>query len=404
MKRSGSVHIEVRLAEPPTAPRLSLRLGSSDDAVTTTSLAATYADPQTWAATFPLSAFELGRPEEPRRVWSLTLNDVVNGAHSSRPVVVAPTLEPTVHQQPDRDRELYAHAGFRAHLVLTDRRAATQVVAARWTHGTLTVDLELPPSLVEDGRDIDFTLHRNGREDVAPAACRRSGTAMSLEFWVFDAAGQSSLAPGRWSLYVHDRNSVTAPLLPIEIEPERAARMPSVVEHGSVQIRVEPVRSRLVVNVASGLRSERGPWNQRLLREGPYLKALDKPMTDTVLFQAWSGKQYSCNPRAIYEQMRREGRDERLVWARRDTSISVPDGVASVVVGSREYYECLATARYLVANDAMPPYYLRRDGARYLQTWHGTPLKRIGFDIENANFANANYLESSPRRRTSGAV
>jgi CDP-glycerol glycerophosphotransferase len=112
-----------------------------------------------------------------------------------------------------------------------------------------------------------------------------------------------------------------------------------------------------------------------------------------VLFQAWSGKQYSCNPRAIYEQMRSEGRDERLVWARRDTSISVPDGVRSVLVGSREYYECLATSRYLVANDSMPPYYAKRDGAQYLQTWHGTPLKRIGFDIETANFANVNYLE-----------
>ena len=153
------------------------------------------------------------------------------------------------------------------------------------------------------------------------------------------------------------------------------------------------------MNIASGLRSERGPWNQRLLREGPYLAAGTKPLTESVLFQAWSGKQYSCNPRAIYEQMRREGREERLVWARRDTSISVPEGVASVLVGSREYYECLATSRYLVANDAMPPYYVRRDGARYLQTWHGTPLKRIGFDIENANFANINYLEEFAKEK-----
>ena len=40
----------------------------------------------------------------------------------------------------------------------------------------------------------------------------------------------------------------------------------------------------------------------------------------------------------------------------------------------------LGRARYLVANGTVPGYHLKRDGTIFLQTWHGTPLKRIGFD------------------------
>ena len=41
----------------------------------------------------------------------------------------------------------------------------------------------------------------------------------------------------------------------------------------------------------------------------------------------------------------------------------------------------------------MPKHYAKREGSRYGQTWHGTPLKRIGFDIENLQMANKNYLK-----------
>ena len=42
-------------------------------------------------------------------------------------------------------------------------------------------------------------------------------------------------------------------------------------------------------------------------------------------------------------------------------------------------------------------HYAKRPGQRYLQTWHGTPLKRIGFDIERIHFRNKNYLQELRR-------
>jgi CDP-glycerol glycerophosphotransferase len=41
----------------------------------------------------------------------------------------------------------------------------------------------------------------------------------------------------------------------------------------------------------------------------------------------------------------------------------------------------------------MPPHYVKRSGSRYGQTWHGTPLKRIGFDMQSLQMSNQDYLK-----------
>jgi CDP-glycerol glycerophosphotransferase len=77
-----------------------------------------------------------------------------------------------------------------------------------------------------------------------------------------------------------------------------------------------------------------------------------------------------------------------------DYAAEVPAGGRGLLSGTEEYFEALARCRYIVSNDDMPPEYRKRDGQVYLQTWHGTPLKRIGFDIERPQFASgAAYLE-----------
>ena len=67
-----------------------------------------------------------------------------------------------------------------------------------------------------------------------------------------------------------------------------------------------------------------------------------------------------------------------------------------VVRNSREYCKFLATAKYLVTDNSFPPYFYKREGQVYLNTWHGTPLKTLGkSDIKNAkSMANIqkNYL------------
>ena len=101
---------------------------------------------------------------------------------------------------------------------------------------------------------------------------------------------------------------------------------------------------------------------------------------DDVFFSV-VGDRYADNPRAIAEELRRRGDGRRQVWAVTDPKTPLPPGVVGVLRGTRECVEAMQRARYVVANAQMAPYYRKRRGSVYLQTWHGTPYKRIGRDL-----------------------
>jgi CDP-glycerol glycerophosphotransferase len=133
-------------------------------------------------------------------------------------------------------------------------------------------------------------------------------------------------------------------------------------------------------------RAEQGNFSQRALRRGYYPAMSRTPVRDSVLFISWKGKQCGSNPLGIAEELRRRGDDREHLWAITDWSVPVPEGGTGVLRGTQEYYEALARSRYLVSNDDMQAPFRKRNGQIYLQTWHGTPLKRIGFDISNPQF------------------
>jgi CDP-glycerol glycerophosphotransferase len=75
--------------------------------------------------------------------------------------------------------------------------------------------------------------------------------------------------------------------------------------------------------------------------------------------------------------------------------------VAFVVRGSGPYYTELSRAKYLVNNATFPELFGKRIGQIYLNTWHGTPLKGMGYDVPQGavqtrnvvrNFLTADYL------------
>ncbi len=141
----------------------------------------------------------------------------------------------------------------------------------------------------------------------------------------------------------------------------------------------------LTVKLAS---AELGSYAQRRLQES-YAAQLDRPQLDDIaVFDSHSGKQYSCNPRAIYEELRRRDTGLRCVWISYDGQFQLPDGGEVVPYQSQEHYELAARARILVSNTLQPKWYRKPAGQVYLQTWHGTPLKRICLDVENPQFAS----------------
>ena len=138
---------------------------------------------------------------------------------------------------------------------------------------------------------------------------------------------------------------------------------------------------------------ERGIYGQKRLSLNDYPAFLAEPLRDLALFESFRGRQYSDSPRAIYEELARRRPDLEYVWVTRDGQFEPPEGVRSVLYGSREHFRAVAQARFLVGNDPMPEWMRKREGQFYVQTWHGTPLKRIGYDIERPQFKNAqDYL------------
>jgi CDP-glycerol glycerophosphotransferase len=77
----------------------------------------------------------------------------------------------------------------------------------------------------------------------------------------------------------------------------------------------------------------------------------------------------------------RRGAQLEHLWVVADGMARVPEGSVALRENSREHHEALARARYVVANDHFPEWFRRREDQVCLQTWHGTPLKRLGFDV-----------------------
>jgi CDP-glycerol glycerophosphotransferase len=104
-----------------------------------------------------------------------------------------------------------------------------------------------------------------------------------------------------------------------------------------------------------------------------------------VVYSAYWGTAFSCNPRAVYLAMRELRPDLHAVWVMKAGSEGVvPDGVDVVVEGTGEYYRAMARATYFVNNVNFANDVVKRPGQIHLQTHHGTPLKTMGLDLVNA--------------------
>jgi CDP-glycerol glycerophosphotransferase len=96
----------------------------------------------------------------------------------------------------------------------------------------------------------------------------------------------------------------------------------------------------------------------------------------TTVFSSFGGL-FSDNPRAIYEELVRRDTALLPVWVADPGR--APSGVSCVTPRSTAYSRVLGSARFLVSNERIPSL-LKKPGVTYLQTWHGSMLKRIGYD------------------------
>ncbi|MGP4079216.1 bifunctional glycosyltransferase/CDP-glycerol:glycerophosphate glycerophosphotransferase [Pseudalkalibacillus sp. R45] len=111
----------------------------------------------------------------------------------------------------------------------------------------------------------------------------------------------------------------------------------------------------------------------------------------TVLFESFLGKNYSDNPKYIYEYMIKNHPDYNFIWIFKEPGKEIPGNPKQIKRFSLKYYYYMGTAKYWVSNSRIPKRFDKREGNVYLQTWHGTPLKKLVFDMKDIHSANPNY-------------
>ncbi|MEU4260303.1 bifunctional glycosyltransferase/CDP-glycerol:glycerophosphate glycerophosphotransferase [Streptomyces argenteolus] len=114
----------------------------------------------------------------------------------------------------------------------------------------------------------------------------------------------------------------------------------------------------------------------------------------SVVFESHMGTCYGDSPRAVYEEVRGRGLPLRCVWSYDGAAEGFPaDGARLVRRWSWRYLWALARAEFWVDNQGFPQHLDKPSGTTYLQTWHGSAYKRMGFDESRVRMQNAPQRE-----------
>lgn len=130
-------------------------------------------------------------------------------------------------------------------------------------------------------------------------------------------------------------------------------------------------------------------------RRGGYILHGIRASTDEklIVLESFSGKSYSDTPKAVYEYMLKEEKynEYRFVWIFKEPekyeALLGNPRTKLVKYRSAACERALAEAKYWIFNYRALDYWIPRKDQVYVQCWHGTPLKRLGYDIANSDNA-----------------
>lgn len=122
---------------------------------------------------------------------------------------------------------------------------------------------------------------------------------------------------------------------------------------------------------------------------------LKKPMMQNwILFESFFGKNYSDSPKYIYEYISANMPGKyKCIWVIDKKGSKIPFRHKKIKRFSLRYYYYLARCGFMVFNSRQPEWMVKREGNVFLQTWHGTPLKKLVFDIEDITSATPRYKQ-----------
>lgn len=145
-----------------------------------------------------------------------------------------------------------------------------------------------------------------------------------------------------------------------------------------------------------------------------YLKYVEKlPIDDhVILLESQQGKEFGGNMYYLIKELSNNTQyntfkiylsvtKNRIEEAQQFYQNRGLTNVKFVKLNSYDYFKLMASAKYLINDNTFLPFFIKKEGQVYLNTWHGTPLKSLGKKINNdlhnignsqKNFIASDYL------------
>lgn len=173
---------------------------------------------------------------------------------------------------------------------------------------------------------------------------------------------------------------------------------------------------KIIKIIPGGLKFLSNYFNMRMLRRTFYAwfyKHL-QIKKDVILYESFFGRGMLCGPYALFLEALSDTRMQgfKHIWAidtkeelrRLKKEYKSYKNVSFVNFGKIGYIKLLATAGWLINNVSFPNYYTKKKGQVFIDTWHGIPLKTLGYDMPDGskevsnvekNFLSTDYMISA---------
>lgn len=118
-----------------------------------------------------------------------------------------------------------------------------------------------------------------------------------------------------------------------------------------------------------------------------------------VLYSSFSGSSFSGSPFAIFKQLYKQEKLVHFVLYNQEedkrAEIACMDNVYYVEANSRLHRRISSQAKILITNGTFPYAFISKPDQIIINTWHGTPIKYLGFDVEEASYLLSRNVRNS---------
>lgn len=111
-----------------------------------------------------------------------------------------------------------------------------------------------------------------------------------------------------------------------------------------------------------------------------------------VFVESFFGKSYSDSPKYLYEYLYDTYGDKyTYIWCLNKRAKEMKGHPSICKRHSLRYVYYTSRAKYFICNTRQPAWFRKRENVVFLETWHGTPLKKLAFDLDDIHAVSQDH-------------